>query len=764
MHANDVEQETYEKVIPLKKGGASVKKHKAQLSALSDKDPEFFKFLQENDASLLEFGQGEEDDDEDDLDEDEEEDDEEDLDGALVDDDGDLEGVEFGGDDDDDDDDDDGEGQSKGKERPNIEVTLALVKAVSDKAAGGSLSALKKYVLINNDVQSLLVCTTNRTSTHLPPPLPLPSSPLPPCFRLLSMFRAACIPSSGDEGRGGDSDSDNEYAAEEEEDRPTSRYIIPSPDLFQAVMETTLSRGAEAFWAVLGLAGKKKSSQRREAASSLGSHPRWKKLQLLVLSFFKSVMHVLAGLTKSMSSGKADLQFPVYVLSSLEPFMGLLEPMPRLTRALLKVLLVVWSDGPDPASDALSVRAHAFLRIRQMAMLLQGPAMEECLRSTYLAFARTTKTFTELNAPSVLFMTKCVVELFSIDSAQAYQQAFLYIRQLALHLRSAALQKSADSVRQVTSWQFLNCVRLWTRVICSQPGTDKLHALAYPLAQTCLGVIAIAQSVYLLPLRFHLLQCLQLLAAYCELFIPTASKLIEVLEMPDLLNKPTPSTDTAPKLQFLTKLPTDSAQRAVVRDVLVSEALAMLRHDAEVYRFHVGFPEYVFLTCRKLRAFAKRAKVSKWRDVCRTLISLLDSYSSAAKRGRERLGKAPMLITEFEALRGAAEPVAAARLSKLLAGRGFAPAGDVTVSLAPKAKAGSVSVSGLGAMKAKVPSAEDEEEEEDEDEDEEEEEDEDDEDEDEDEDEDQEDEDDDDDGEDRVEEIGRDFLGDSDED
>jgi len=164
MHANDVEQETYEKVIPLKKGGASVKKHKAQLSALSDKDPEFFKFLQENDASLLEFGQGEEDDDEDDLDEDEEEDEEEDLDGALVDDDGDLEGVEFGGDDDDDD--DDGEGQSKGKERPNIEVTLALVKAVSDKAAGGSLSALKKYVLINNDVQSLLVCTTNRTSKH----------------------------------------------------------------------------------------------------------------------------------------------------------------------------------------------------------------------------------------------------------------------------------------------------------------------------------------------------------------------------------------------------------------------------------------------------------------------------------------------------------------------------------------------------------------------------------------------------------------------
>ena len=165
MHRNDVDVEKYDKVISLKKPvgkksgvvdrkGASVKKHKSELASLEDKDPEFFNFLRKNDKSLLEFGG----DDEDDEDEDDDDDDEgSDVSGVRIDDDGDIEGMEFDQDDDDDNDndnDDDDEGDEEdeqpsrsrkaSKERASVELSAALLAETADRACGGSVAALKK--------------------------------------------------------------------------------------------------------------------------------------------------------------------------------------------------------------------------------------------------------------------------------------------------------------------------------------------------------------------------------------------------------------------------------------------------------------------------------------------------------------------------------------------------------------------------------------------------------------------------------------------
>ena len=152
------------------------------------------------------------------------------------------------------------------------------------------------------------------------------------------------------------------------------------------------------------------------------------------------------------------------------------------------------------------------------------------------------------------------------------------------------------------------------------------------------------------------------------------------MELPDILHaKTTPSTDVPPRLQYSVKLPAGSVTRATVRDMIVQETITLLRYDAEIYRYSAGFPEYVYLTIRKLKAFAKAAKVSKWRDMARTTASQLESFDAEAKRLRAKLDRAPAEVTEFEPLLPAGSSASVGRLSKLLKGRDLTAASDVSI-------------------------------------------------------------------------------------
>jgi len=200
--------------------------------------------------------------------------------------------------------------------------------------------------------------------------------------------------------------------------------------------------------------------------------------------------------------------------------------------------------------------------------------------------------------------------------------------------------------------------------------TEGLGALTFPLTQVIFGVMAAGQSMSYLPLKFHLITCLQQLAAHTSSFIPTASKLVEILEHPDISSKPTPSTDKPPKVQHLVRIPADSVTKASVRDVIVLETLNLLRQELEIYRFHVGLPEYCYLTTRKLKVFLKKAKVTKWRDMARTLAGHYEQYAGVVKRLRAKLGLAPKDVQGFEPLLPAGTPSVGERFAKLLASKG----------------------------------------------------------------------------------------------
>lgn len=479
---------------------------------------------------------------------------------------------------------------------------------------------------------------------------------IPEMKKLLSMFRSAANPS------GASLSGENDENANDE--GRVSKYMISSPDIYEAVIVNVvdcIQQGLNQHLLV--------SSMTTAELSSLGKNPKWKKIQLLVLSFFKSMLHTLVGLSEHSKHS----QVSVYLTDSLEKYVPYLAPLPRMTKGVVKVLLNLWCQtSANAEDDQLHSRSHAFLRIRQIAIALPGAAAEECMRSMYLKYARESRSYTELNAASTVFMAQCVAELYVVDPTIAYQQAFLYIRQLALHVRSAFLRKSQETTRQITSWQFMNCIRLWTRVICTMPSsTSGIGALAFPLSQVIFGVMAAAPSIYFTPLKFHLFHCLHQIAAHCQLFIPTTAKLLEILESPELVGKPAASTELPPKLQYLVKLPANSMAKVVVRDAVVQELISLLRQDMEIYRYHVGFPEYSYLPIRRLKAFAKKSKVAKCRDLARALASQLEQQAELVKKKRVELGKTPMSITDFEPLLTPSIQPARIRLMQLSKDRGL---------------------------------------------------------------------------------------------
>jgi len=590
---------------------AAEMKMQAELEKMEEKDPEFHQFLQENDEELLDYNNG-------------------------------------AGDDDDDDDDD----APSGKPMDEDDEDEREVEGNTVRMTTTMLAKLEKATFKAHGVKSLK--------------------------KFVTAFKSACHLADGDDG-------------EAEKQQRGRKYHFESSDVFDRLMVLSLTRLHEEFhYHLLGkgaaakapLHKKKDKAEKKAAAAEAqqeaeqdesidinkGMNPklleksrRWADIKPILLSFFKSSNHILT------EAKEPDLV--VFVLKSLAEFVPYMSPFPRLAESLLKTLTTLWSAPIDASEDYQVVRLHSFLRIRQLALTQPFPYVEECLKKTYLAYAQRAKfanaSSVTSSLPTLTFMGNCVVELYSLDYHSSYQHAFVYIRQMALHLRTAMQKKTLEALGAVYCWQYLHCLKLWVAVLAEacqhkedsnlSGGEDQLlRSLIFPLTQVILGTARLVPSARYLPLRLHCVRLLQQLAAAAEIFLPTTSILLEVFDMREFSLQPKKTNKSNVQPMALTfRLRADNPLRSMEElEMCISEVFVLLNREADLYRFSAGFPEFSVRICQRLRKFSKETRFSRWRAYAKGCLDLCERYSKKAVEARSKLNDvAPKDVKQLEVLR-----------------------------------------------------------------------------------------------------------------
>ncbi|TPX40855.1 hypothetical protein SeMB42_g00938 [Synchytrium endobioticum] len=548
--------------------------YKQQLQALEKSDPEFFKYLKENDKSLLDFDidDGEDTTMQDDNEEEGEDQEETDL-------------------------------MSKDEGHKKV-LTAALIED------------WKKNI------------TEKHSKKHLK--------------QICVAFRNAIATISGDDKT------------------PQNSYDIDDPNVFNMLMLACLREVPAAF--IHHLYGDTVDSESASTSAIPSSKPKWTKFKILIKIHIKALLAFLNHVSDEVMIDHALLHS--------ERMVGFVACFPKLCKDWIKVLMHQWAIG------ASNLRVRAFLGVRKLALVSSG-MLEQCLKASYATFIAACGLVNAHTITNLNFMLNCLVELCGMNETSTYYNAFVYIRQLAIHLRGALMNPTKEAYRKVYNWQYYFCLKLWSQVFSThatgsasyqlsqtRPSnasskTTILQPLIYPLVQIILGVIKLKPSSKYLPLRFNLIRILIDLSKSTGYYIPLASLLLEVFDMSDVRSNGRPSSmkpiDWALNIKVgKMYLGTKPYQRDVVE-----ETVDLLFEYYSNSALSIEFPEIVLPTVFHLRRIAKAMSTNQHhRKTVQTLVEILEKNMRFIEQRRSNVEFGPNDIVKCNAFLADLDPSA----------------------------------------------------------------------------------------------------------
>ncbi|VDD88216.1 unnamed protein product [Enterobius vermicularis] len=543
-----------------------IQEHKAQLAALAEKDPKFYKFLQEEEADLLEF-----------------------------------DGFES----------ESSEGAHETPNRPELE---------EEEEEGFGKKPVK--FLVSKDGQKIVSQAVSETLTE-------------------------SFLSNGRLNRGEISLAVNSFiacVAKVGADVDSPEYVVFDESAFEQHVRFCFKYLAKALYVALVPVSnddlRAKELDVDDAGSIEGNRigmneqdvphfAKWKKYHPLIKKYLQAFILFLNELQVS--------DVLLSALHALTELVSLFSLFKKISKNFIKILVRIWSRRTDEC------RLVAFIILYKM-VVQNKKLYTTILKCCYTAYVSNVRRITPETLPLITFMQKSFAELCNVYPDIAYHYAFVYIRQMGIHLRNAMIAKRKDLLQTVYNWQFVMCLFMWARVISRayKARTTNEHAeaiveLAYPLTQISLATIKVFPSLKYLPLRLQCLRVLLTIQVNCKVFIPTLPLAVELLDDAALLlrKKPTKGRGAVKAVDFNCILKvimprsvsSDQREEIGFRQSALEALFRIQLEAAYVLRNHCAFPDLILPLKSKIKNFIQECRNAEQARLFKSLSSKLNEHA-----------------------------------------------------------------------------------------------------------------------------------------
>uniref|UniRef100_A0A8C4Q3L4 NOC2-like nucleolar associated transcriptional repressor n=1 Tax=Eptatretus burgeri TaxID=7764 RepID=A0A8C4Q3L4_EPTBU len=354
-----------------------------------------------------------------------------------------------------------------------------------------------------------------------------------------------------------------------------SRFKVEGSSVFNSIVLFCLRDLQPTLDALLRL----KTNNHRTKLVLPSSTTRWKGVRQDVRTYLGNVLQLLAALSEDT--------VVCAILRHIRHLVPYFLCFPKISRQLLKHMVRVWSEGANTA------RVFAFLVLNRVCRERQDLHLASIIKMMYLGYVRNVKFTSPDSLPLIGFMQRSFAEVCGLNPNAAYPHSFLYIRQLAIHLRNATVVRKRENLQAVYNWQFVHCLGLWSRVLSTLYGQVVLQPLVYPLVQVICGTIRLIPTARYYPLRFHCVSALNLLTASTGVFIPTLPFLMEVFEDTDFNKRPSRISVRPINFAVTLKLSKTNLQEKAFLDGLLDQLYDLIMESLIPHAYSISFTELI---------------------------------------------------------------------------------------------------------------------------------------------------------------------------